>query len=170
MSLKTIRTVYLVAGVYDMAAAVVFGLFFKAIYNSFGVELPNHDGYVQIAAIYIFVFGFGYYLVYKNPLEGLGLVIIGVLMKFGFCIVVFGHILFGHIPPMYIPFGFIDLVVRRGVSFDLRPIEEAQSGRCRLGQLIYAETVSSSPTLWDAASSGGPAGDESVGNTLCCAW
>jgi hypothetical protein len=110
MSLKTIRTIYLVGGIYDMVVAVVFGLFFKAIYLNFGVELPNHDGYIQITAAYIFVFGVGYYLVYKNPFEGLGLVIIGILMKLGFCVVVFGHYLFGSIPAMYIPFGLIDLI------------------------------------------------------------
>lgn len=110
MSLKTIRTIYLVGGLYDMIVALIFGLFFKAIYNSFGVELPNHDGYIQITAMYIFVFGVGYYLVYRNPLEGLGLVIIGILMKLGFFLVVFGHYIFGSIPQMYIPFGLIDLI------------------------------------------------------------
>ncbi len=128
MSLKTIRTIYLVGGVYDMVAAVVFGLFFKAIYNSFGVELPNHDGYIQITAMYIFVFGFGYYLVYKNPLESLGLVIIGIMMKFGFCIVIFGHYLFSQIPAMYIPFGLIDLVFGVVFLFTYAPLKKLKAG------------------------------------------
>ena len=110
MSLKTIRTIYLVGGLYDMIVGLIFGLFFKAIYNSFGVEHPNHDGYIQIAAMYIFVFGVGYYLVYKNPLEGLGLVIIGILMKLGFVTVVFGHYIFGSIPQMYVPFALLDVI------------------------------------------------------------
>jgi hypothetical protein len=128
MSLKTIRTIYLVGGIYDMVVAAVFGLFFKAIYNSFGVELPNHDGYVQIAAAYIFVFGVGYYLIYKNPLEGLGLVIIGILMKVGFCVVVFGHYLFGSIPAMYVPFGLIDLVFAVVFFFTYAPLKRLKAG------------------------------------------
>jgi len=60
--------------------------------------------------MYIFVFGVGYYLVYKNPLEGLGLVIIGILMKLGFVTVVFGHYIFGSIPQMYVPFALLDVI------------------------------------------------------------
>lgn len=110
MSIKGIKTVFLIAGVYDIILGIVFALFFKPIYNMFGAELPNHAGYIQLAASYIFVFGIGFYLVYKDPVRNQAIITLGILMKFLFVVIVLGHLLLDTIPAFYIPFALLDIV------------------------------------------------------------
>ena len=89
---------------------IIFGLFFRLIYQSFGVELPNHAGYIQLAALYIFIFGIGLYLIYKNPFQNREIIILGILMKLAFFIVAIGHLVLDTIPSFYIPFAIIDIL------------------------------------------------------------
>ena len=110
MSLKAIKTLFWVAAVYDLVLGFVFGLFYPLIYARFGVELPNHPGYVQLSAMFIFIIGVGFYLVARNPRENRQIVLLGILMKIGFCLVVFSHLIFGTVPPIYVPFAILDFV------------------------------------------------------------
>ena len=110
MSIKGIKTVFLVAALYDIILGIVFGLFFKPVYTCFGAELPNHAGYIQLAAAYILVFGIGFFFVYKDPVRNQAIITLGVLMKLGFVVVVLGHLLIDTIPPFYIPFALLDIV------------------------------------------------------------
>ena len=110
MSIKGIKTVFLVAAVYDIILGIVFGLFFKPIYNSFGAELPNHVGYIQLAGAFILVFGIGFYLVYKNPVQNQAIITLGILMKLLFVVIVLGHLLIDTVPAFYIPFALLDIV------------------------------------------------------------
>jgi len=110
MSLKAVKTLFLVAALYDLILGFVFGLFFKPIYTGFAAELPNHAGYIQLAAAYIFIFGIGFLWVSRNPQANTPLISLGILMKLAFVIVVFGHLLFDTIPVFYIPFAVLDLV------------------------------------------------------------
>jgi hypothetical protein len=110
MSIKGIKTVFLIAALYDIILGIVFGLFFKPVYNSFGAELPNHAGYIQLAAAYILVFGIGFYLVYKDPVRNQAIITLGILMKLVFVVIVLGHLLIDTIPPFYIPFALLDVV------------------------------------------------------------
>jgi hypothetical protein len=110
MSIKGIKTVFLIAALYDIILGIVFGLFFKLVYNSFGTELPNHAGYIQLAAAYIFTFGIGFYLVYKDPVRNQAIITLGVLMKLLFVVIVLGHLLIDAVPAFYIPFALLDIV------------------------------------------------------------
>ena len=110
MSLKTIKAISLVSAWYDILLGIIFGLFFRLIYRSFGVELPNHAGYIQLSALYIFIFGIGFYLVYKNPVQNRQIILLGILMKLAFFVVAFGHLIFDTIPSIYIPFAILDIV------------------------------------------------------------
>ena len=110
MSLKTIKTVFLISAAYDILLGIIFGLFFKPIYTKFGIEIPSNAGYLQLPALYIFIFGVGFYFVYKNPQQNRAIIPLGILMKFAFCLVAFGHLVFDTIPSIYIPFAVIDIV------------------------------------------------------------
>ena len=74
------------------------------------MELPNHAGYIQLAALYIFIFGIGLYLIYKNPFQNREIIILGILMKFAFFVVAIGHLVLDIIPSIYIPFAIIDIL------------------------------------------------------------
>lgn len=110
MSLKAIKVLFWVAALYDLVLGLVFGLFYQPVYARFGVELPNHPGYVQLSAMFIFIIGVGFSLVARNPRENRQIILLGILMKIGFCLVVFSHLLFGTVPPIYVPFGVLDFV------------------------------------------------------------
>jgi len=110
MSIKGIRTMFLIAALYDIILGIVFGLFFKLVYTSFGAELPNHAGYIQLAAAYILVFGIGFFLVYKDPVRNQAIITLGVLMKLVFVVIIFGHLLIDSVPSFYIPFALLDIV------------------------------------------------------------
>ena len=110
MSLKTIKAVFLISAWYDILLGIIFGLFFRQVYQSFGVELPNHAGYIQLSALYIFIFGIGFYLIYKNPVQNRDIIILGILMKLAFFIVAIGHLILDTIPSIYIPFAILDIL------------------------------------------------------------
>jgi len=110
MSLKTIKAIFLISAWYDILLGIIFGLFFKPIYQSFGVELPNHAGYIQLSALYIFVFGIGFYLIYKNPVQNREIIILGILMKLAFFVVAIGHLVLDTIPSIHIPFAILDIL------------------------------------------------------------
>lgn len=110
MSLKTIKGLFWVAAGYDLVLGFVFGLFYPMVYARFGVELPNHPGYLQLSAVYIFIFGIMFCLVARNPKANRGMILVGILMKLGFCAVVFGHLACDTIPSIYVPFAVLDLI------------------------------------------------------------
>ena len=110
MSLKAIKVLFWVAALYDLVLGLVFGLFYQPIYARFGVEPPNHPGYVQLSAMFIFIIGFGFYLVTRDPVGNRQIILLGILMKIGFCLVVFGHLFFGTVPPIYVPFAILDFL------------------------------------------------------------
>jgi len=110
MSLKAIKVLFWIAALYDLILGLVFGLFYQPIYARFGVELPNHPGYVQLSAMFIFIIGVGFYLVARNSRENCQIILLGILMKIGFCLVVFSHLVFGTVPPIYVPFAVLDFV------------------------------------------------------------
>jgi hypothetical protein len=110
MSLKAIKVLFWIAALYDLVLGPAFGLFYQPIYARFGVELPNHPGYVQLSAMFIFIIGFGFTLVARDPVGNRQIVLLGILMKIGFCLVVLGHLLFATVPPIYVPFAILDFL------------------------------------------------------------
>ena len=110
MTIKSVKMVFLVGALYDLILGAVFALFFKTVYALFGTELPNHAGYIQLAAAYIFIFGIGFYFVYRDPHRNRAIIALGILMKLAFCVVVFGHLLVDTIPSFYIPVAVLDVV------------------------------------------------------------
>lgn len=110
MSPKAIRSLFLVASIYDVMLGLVFGLFFRLIYNSFGVTPPDNAAYIQLPAFYILIFGVGFYLVYRDPVRHRGIVLLGILMKVNFICVAFGHLFVGNLPVFYLPWAIIDVL------------------------------------------------------------
>jgi hypothetical protein len=110
MSVKSVKTLLLVAAVYDIVAGLVFALCYRPIYERFGVDLPNHAGYVQLSALFVFVFGIGFYIASRDPVRNLGIILMGILMKASFVLVVFYNTYATSSPQLYIPFAAADAV------------------------------------------------------------
>ncbi len=110
MSIRAIKTLFLIGGIYDVVLGVVFCLFFKPIYNLYSAALPNHDGYIQLPALLIAVFGIGFFYVAKDPVKNSAIIVMAILMKLVYIAVVVGHKLLGDMPGPYLPFAVMDMV------------------------------------------------------------
>ena len=102
------RPLFVVAALYDIVLGAVFALGFRAIYARAGIELPNHDAYVQLPAAFIATFGLGFWLVSQDPARHRGIITLGVLMKLSFAGIVLVHRFTDGIPDMWVPFAVCD--------------------------------------------------------------
>lgn len=110
MSIGQIKKLFVIAALYDFVLGVVFLVAWKPIYNSLGVTLPNHDGYVQFGAALVAIFGVGFWFVSQNPERNRDIIKMGILLKIAYSGVVLGHHFFGSVPGVWVPFAWCDLV------------------------------------------------------------
>lgn len=120
-----IRPFFVVAGVYDLILGVVFGLLFKPIYTWYGIELPNHDGYVQWGAAVVAIFGIGFLFVAAAPERNRDLIVLGILFKLAYAATILGHWVFATVPPMWLPWAWMDLVFAALFVVALRSLPKA---------------------------------------------
>ncbi|MCX7017079.1 MAG: hypothetical protein NTW86_31710 [Candidatus Sumerlaeota bacterium] len=106
---RWIKPLFWVAAAYDLVLGIVFLLFFKSFYAWLQIEPPNHDGYVQFAALLVAIFGVGFVFVALDPPRNRNIIIMGVLLKLSYAGVVLGHHFLGSIPIIWVPFAWIDL-------------------------------------------------------------
>jgi hypothetical protein len=109
MNTKWIKLAFGVSAVYDAAVALLFLLFGLSIYDSFGIERPNHDGYLQFPALLIMIFSAMYWRIATDPVRFRDLMPYGIGLKISFSAVVLYHWFFGNIPPMWMPFAWLDV-------------------------------------------------------------
>jgi len=110
MSLKPVRGLFLLAAIYDIVLGIVFGLFYVPVYQAYGVELPNHPGYVQLPAMFILSIGIGFLFVCRDPVRNRAVIVLGSLMKLAFSAIGIGYWYVGTIPKIFIPFAIADVV------------------------------------------------------------
>ena len=110
MNKKWIRAAFAASAIYDAALAIAFLFFGTALLNYFGVEKPNHPGYLHFPALLIVVFALMYWRIASDPAKFRDLIPFGIGLKVAYCAVVFYHWLGGGIPSMWIPIAWIDLV------------------------------------------------------------
>ena len=77
-----------IIGVYDILLGLGFIFFYKSIYTALSITLPNHPGYIFVPALFIVCGGVGEFLIAKNPLRNVDLVIVRLLMKLSFAMAV----------------------------------------------------------------------------------
>jgi hypothetical protein len=109
MSTKPIKSLFLFAALYDGLLGVVALLFARPLYQWFGVEAPNHLGYVQFPALLLLVFATMFLRIARDPVRFADLIPYGIGLKGAYCGVVFWHQLTGDIPSMWLPWAWMDL-------------------------------------------------------------
>jgi hypothetical protein len=109
MSTTQIKSVFLLAAFYDGLLGVIALLFAQPLYQWFGVEAPNHAGYVQFPALLLLVFAAMFVRIARDPVRFADLIPYGVGLKGAYCAVVFWHQLTGTIPSMWLPWAWADL-------------------------------------------------------------
>ena len=112
---------FLVAALYDMALGLVFLLAGESILTAIGMTLPPHIAYVQLAAIFVFIQGLGYWFIYQDPWANTGLVRMGVAYKAGYAGLALFYLVTGQLPSVFfIPWAACDLLFLVGFVLFLR--------------------------------------------------
>lgn len=76
------KAIFLIAAIYDFVLGIAFLIFYKPIFNYFGIALPLYPMYLQMAAAFVFAMGVGYYFIFKNLYKNTDLVKLGIVYKF----------------------------------------------------------------------------------------
>jgi hypothetical protein len=120
------RAVFLVAALYDLLLGAAFVVFGEQLLSAIGMELPPHVAYIQLAAVFIFVQGLSYALVYRDPLANLGIVRVGVAYKVAYAGLALWYLVIGLLPSVFfLPWAAIDVAFLVGFVLFLR---EARRG------------------------------------------
>ena len=110
MNTKVIKFVFAASAFYDAILAVIFLFFARPIFNYFGVELPNHMGYLHFPALLLVLFAWMYWRIASDPARYRNLMPYGIGLKASYCIVVLYHWATGGVPSMWIPLAWIDFI------------------------------------------------------------
>ena len=109
-TLLWIRLVFVLSGLYDMLAGIVFLFFAPAIYQRAGIPPPSHPAYVQLPSLVIMVFGAMFFQISKDPQANRNLIPFGLGFKASYCIVILLHAMAHKMPFLMLPFAWADIV------------------------------------------------------------
>ena len=105
------KLLFLIAAIYDLVLGLAFLFFYKLIYQTLNIPLPQYPAYISLSAAFVFVLGIAYYMVYQNLYANRDLVKIGTIYKVAYALVVFYYFFFETLPHnSFLIFGFIDLI------------------------------------------------------------
>ena len=120
-ALARFRLLFLVAAVYDMLLGLAFFFLYQSLFDWVGMTLPPHPSYAQLPAVFVFVQGLSYGIVWWNPLRNRGLVWVGVVYKAGYSGLAAFYLLTDQIPAMFFAwFGLFDFLFLLGFAWFLR--------------------------------------------------
>ena len=95
-----------------------------AIFDWYGVEPPNHPGYVQFPAALLVVFALLFFRIAFDPVRHRGLIPFGCGLKVAYCGVVFWHEFTTGVPAMWLPWAWFDLVFLVVFAIAFRVVSE----------------------------------------------
>ncbi len=100
-----------IAGVYNLLVGLNLLLFYHELFKFLGLAKPIPIMFVQLVGLLVGLFGVGYLLVARRPLENRNLLWLGLWSKALGCALSFYHVALGSLPPLYVPIViFSDLV------------------------------------------------------------
>lgn len=121
VTMSRFRLFFLVSAIYDMALGLAFFFLYKPLFEWLAMPLPPHIAYIQLSAVFVFVQGLGYGLVWMDPLPNLGIVRVGIVYKAGYSALAAYYLLTDQIPAMFFAwFGLFDLLFFFGFVWFLR--------------------------------------------------
>ncbi len=110
MNTKWVRTLFIIAGLYDGLLAAAFLLFGSAIFHWFDVTPPNHLAYVKFPALLLLIFAAMFFRIASDPLKNRELILYGVALKVAYSGTAFWYQMTQGIPFMWVPWAWADLV------------------------------------------------------------
>jgi hypothetical protein len=109
MSDRTFRRIFLVGALWNFFGAGLFFLLWRPAFALFALEPPNYLAFFQSWLALAFVFGIGYYYVFRDLYGNLNIVRLGIYGKTAFALIFIYHVLFSGFHPVFLSGAFIDL-------------------------------------------------------------
>lgn len=107
---NTFKLYFRIVGFYDVLLGGVFLLFFRSIYATLNITLPNHPGYIYVPALFLVSGGIGEFLIANNLLRNIDLVKVRILMKLSFAsAVIYCHFRYG-VPTLFLLISILSVV------------------------------------------------------------
>ena len=110
MTARWIKPLFLLAALYDAILGLAVLLFAAQLFQWFGVEPPNHVGYVQFPALLLLIFAAMFFRIAADPVANRALIPYGIGLKVAYAGSVFWHQAMGGVPFMWVPWAWADLV------------------------------------------------------------
>lgn len=106
---KYYKALFFLGAIYDWAIGFAFLFFYVPIFSYFDVDYSCHPAFISLSAAFVFVLGFGYYMIYKNMKRNRDLVIMGTMYKIAYAGVIAYYLAIGLTPrPVFTIFGICD--------------------------------------------------------------
>jgi len=109
MNLVLLRTIFYVAAIYDALFGIMGIVSPYMAFDMFGVEPPNHVGYVQFPAILLLIFAAMFWQIARDPVGNRLLMPYGIALKAGYSGLVLYYLATTGIPGMWVPWAWADL-------------------------------------------------------------
>jgi hypothetical protein len=110
MTDKTARLTFLVGALWNLLGAGFFFIFWRQAFNFFHLMYPNYLAFFQAWLALAFVFGIGYYYVYRDLYGNLNIVRLGIYGKTVFAAIFIYHVIFTGFHPVFLSGAVIDLI------------------------------------------------------------
>jgi hypothetical protein len=108
---KWMKFVLRFAAVFNICAGLFMLIGYHETYKIIGMEKPNINFPMQLVGILVGLFGVGYYLVARNPIENRAVLMLGFWSKFlGSCLGT-GYVILGKIDPQFVAVYFFADVI-----------------------------------------------------------
>jgi len=110
MNLKTVRYLFLIAGLYDIALGGLYFFLYEKLFAYFHVPPAGHPTYVQFPALLLVLFGFMFLQIASAPVRYRAMMPYGMGLKAAFAGLAFWYEFNGGVSAMWIPMAVIDLL------------------------------------------------------------
>ncbi|HCQ67585.1 MAG TPA: hypothetical protein DIU07_21680 [Rhodobacteraceae bacterium] len=110
MNLKSIKILYVVAGLYDLILGFVYFFAHERLFTFFDVPSAGHPTYVEFPAILLVLFGVMFLQISSNPVRHRAMIPYGIGLKAAFSGLAFWYEFTVGVSDMWIPMAVIDLL------------------------------------------------------------
>jgi hypothetical protein len=110
MTDRTFRRIFLVGALWNLLGTGLLFVFWRQVLAFFQLEIPNYLAFFQAWLALAFVFGIGYYYVFRDLYGNLNIVRLGIYGKTVFAVIFIYHVAFGNFHPVFLSGAIIDLV------------------------------------------------------------